>query len=159
MKATLQLPPPCRTKQNRYLTVFGRRRNLREIHQWPERSEAGCFGLFVVGVFLFLLGFFVFFNLKCLAPAGAQLNCINISKKQPAPWHRSSQPGPQGARAPGHSATEVSQSSFSWRARTIFTRGFSLTKCQKRARGHILSFSINLKPLTLQSVGFTLFKP
>lgn len=111
-----------------------------------------------------LLGFFCcwvlgfFYYLKCLAPAGAQLNCINISKKQPAPWHRRSQPCPQGARAPGHSATGVSQCSFHWRGKTIVTRGFSLTKHQKRARRHTLSFGINLKPHTLQNVGFTLFK-
>jgi len=146
VKATLQLPPPFRSKQNRNLTVFGGRQNLSKTLKWPERSEAACY----------LFSFF--FGGGSAASAAAQLNCTNISQKQPALWCRSSQPCVAGCLST-RLLCQGCLSSHPPGGQELFSPNFFLTKCQKQVRRCILSYGTNLKTLTLQNVGFTLFKP
>lgn len=90
-----------------------------------------------------------------VASAAAELNCINISRKQAAPWRRSRGPSLSTQSFCDRGASVLIQ----LQGRNCFHQRFFLTKCQKRARRYILSFGIDLKTLYFIKCRIYLFKP
>lgn len=95
----------------------------------------GGFGVGFLCVCVWLLGFFCV--CVSVASAAAQLNCINISKKQPAPWRRSSQPCLAGCSSTRSLCDRGVSVLIQLEGKNCFHQRFFLTKCQKRARRYI----------------------